>query len=133
MKTIEEPKIVTFEERVKERALDLIENCLGREGNEVHQILFNEDYFVIGYYEAEQMLIPYGIFAAIEKIRDYEKDNFGEVTTDCGSSERVANMLAYILGEELLAECPTIQDKWDDELTEEDLEAIKNEIEEANF
>jgi hypothetical protein len=62
----------------------------------------NEDYFIIGYYKAEQWLKKDSIFNAIEKIKDYEQSNFGQVTTDLSSSESVANMLAYILGEEIL-------------------------------
>ena len=42
------------------------------------------------------------IFEAIETIKDYEQSNFGEVSTDLSSSENVANMLAYILGEQIL-------------------------------
>ena len=37
-----------------------------------------------------------------ETIKEYEQNNFGEVTTDLSCSESVANMLAYILGEEIL-------------------------------
>ena len=64
--------------------------------------LLNEDYFIIGYYKAEQWLKKDGIFNAIEIIKDYEQSNFGQVSTDLSSSESVANMLAYILGEEIL-------------------------------
>ena len=38
------------------------------------------------------------------RIKDYENDNFGEVGTNFASPEAVANMFAYIRGEELLAE-----------------------------
>ena len=38
-------------------------------------------------------------------------------------------MLAYILGEELLNESKTLQARWDEELTEEDIAAIKAELE----
>ena len=67
----------------------------------------NEDYFIIGYYEAEKWLKKDSIFNAIDKIKEYEQFNFGQVTTDLSSSESVANMLAYILGEEILFENDT--------------------------
>jgi len=70
--------------------------------NDLHDHLLNQDYFIIGYYQAEQWLKKDSIFNAIEKIKDYEQSNFGEVSTDLSSSENVANMLAYILGEEIL-------------------------------
>ena len=70
---------------------------------DLHHKLFNEDYFIIGYYEAEKFLEENGgVFNAIGVIKEYEKDNFGEVTTDFSSSEKVVNMFAYIIGEELI-------------------------------
>lgn len=103
----------------------------GTEVSELHHKLFNEDYFIIGYYNAEQFLIngP-GIFAAIEEIKQYEKDNFGEVNTDFSSSEKVANMYAYIKGEELLSNCPTISNNWDKKLTKAMIKKITKELKE---
>ena len=71
---------------------------------DLHHYLLNEDYFIIGYYQAEQWLKKGNgsVFEAIETIREYEQSNFGQVTTDLSSSENVANMLAYILGEQIL-------------------------------
>lgn len=88
--------------------------------NEIHNEVFNTDYFIIGRYEAEQWLINNGgIFNAIEIIKDYENDNFGEVNTDFSEPERVCNMYTYILGEELLNGLKFIQDNWDNDLNEE--------------
>ena len=72
--------------------------------SDLHHYLLNEDYFIIGSYRAEQWLKKDdgSIFEAIETIKDYEQSNFGQVSTDLSSSENVANMLAYILGEEIL-------------------------------
>lgn len=101
----------------------------GQYACDLHHELFNTDYFIIGYYEAEQWLIKnVGIFAAIEEIKDYEQSNFGEVSTDLSSSEKVVNMYTYIKGEEILAECPTLQNKWNERLSEEDIETIKEEL-----
>ena len=72
-------------------------------GCDLHSALFNTDYFIIGYYKAEQWLINnVGIFQAIETIREYENNMFGEVSTDFSSSEKVVNMYSYIIGEEIL-------------------------------
>jgi len=72
--------------------------------SDLHHYLLNEDYFIIGYYQAEQWLKKddSSVFEAIETIREYEQSNFGQVSTDLSNSENVANMLAYILGEEIL-------------------------------
>jgi hypothetical protein len=88
--------------------------------NEIHNEVFNTDYFIIGHYAAEQWLINNGgIFNAIEIIKDYENDNFGEVNTDFSEPERVCNMYVYILGEELINGLKFIQDNWDNDLNEE--------------
>ncbi len=97
---------------------------------DIHHEVFNTDYFIIGHYAAEQWLINNGgVFAAIEIIQDYEKSNFGEVTTDLSSAEKVCNMLVYILGEELLNGLSTINNNWNEDITEELLEELKTELE----
>ena len=97
------------------------------EGAELHNELFNTDYFLIGTERARKWLGDETL-AAIGKIHQYEKDNFGEVNTDLSDPEKVVNMLVYILGEELLGESETLQAKWDDKLTQEDLTRITQEI-----
>ena len=91
---------------VKEYIIDQLESDVGLDQHisDLHHYLLNEDYFIIGYYQAEQWLKKDNgsIFEAIETIREYEQSNFGQVTTDLSSSENVANMLAYILGEQIL-------------------------------
>lgn len=97
-------------------------------GCDLHNKLYNEDYFVIGYYNAEQYLNQYGTFAAIAEVKEYEEDNFGECTTDLSNSEKVCNMLAYIKGEEFLNNCATVSKKWDSYLTKTDLKNIAKEL-----
>ena len=93
-------------EDVKEYIIVQLESDVGLDQHisDLHHYLLNEDYFIIGSYRAEQWLKKDDIssFEAIETIREYEQSNFGQVTTDLSSSENVANMLAYILGEEIL-------------------------------
>ena len=69
-----------------------------------HFHAFNEDYYIIGYYESEKWLEKHGVsaFEAIETIREYEQFNFGEVNTDFSNAEYVVNMYVYIQGEEVL-------------------------------
>lgn len=110
--------------------IDGIDDFKGQniEAADLHHHLYNEDYFIIGTYNAEQFLNKYGVFAAIEKIKQYEEDNFHEVKTDFSDSEQVANMFAYIVGEEALNECQTLQDNWQDKLTDKQLAKIKAEL-----
>jgi len=101
----------------------------GMQGCDLHNTLFNEDYYLIGRYEAEQWLNKVGIFHAIDVIKEYEEMNFGEVTTDLSEAERVCNMFVYIVGEELLGELETLRDLWDNELSEDNVNSIIDELE----
>ena len=69
---------------------------------DLHDQVFNSDYYIIGTYEAEKALEQYGTFEAIRKIQEYENDNFGEVLTDLSDPEKIANMLYYIIGNEAI-------------------------------
>lgn len=73
--------------------------------SELHYECFNEDYYIIGYYQASEWLKKHDIdaFDAIDYVISYEKSNFGETNTAI-NSEAIVNMLAYILGEEVISE-----------------------------
>ena len=103
---------------------------LDNDGCDLHHYLWNEDYFIIGTYDAKKWIESHmSVFDAINEIQGYEKEQFGETNTDISSPENVANMLAYIYGYEVLG-CSKHMDKmWDRNLDEEDLEIIIEEIE----
>jgi len=105
---------------------------VGVYGCDLHNDLFNSDYFIIGYYESEKWLTANGgCFTLIGLVQDYETDNFGQVSTDLSSSEKVANMVAYIGGETVLSESDTLQNKWDVKLSEKDIKKIVKELKNA--
>lgn len=95
---------------------------------DLHNEVFNTDYYIIGTYEAKKALEEYGVFEAIEKVQTYEKDNFGEIYTDLSDPEKLINMLYYIIGEEVLYEMmegvDEFHDNWNNLATEE----INNQI-----
>ena len=66
-------------------------------------LAFNDNYYIIGYYEASKWLKSHNIgeFEAVEIVKEYEIDNFGEFNTPI-NSEAIVNMLVYIYGEELI-------------------------------
>ena len=111
-------------------AIDYLkDNQPGCYGCDLHNEIFNSDYYIIGRYQAEQWLTKnIGVFTAIDEIKYYEESNFGEVNTDFSEPEKVVNMLVYIIGEEILNESSTLQDNWDSRLSDEDIEAIINEL-----
>lgn len=117
---------------IVEHATDKLKELKGSAiyGCDLHNKLFNEDYFIIGYYPAEQWLIANGgIFNAINEIKEYEQGNFGTVSTDLSNSEKVCNMYVYILGEIVLQESDTLRDNWDNYLTDEQIDEIITELE----
>ena len=89
---------------VKNYIIDQLNDDVGLDQHisDLHHYLLNQDYFIIGSWRAEQWLQKDSIFNAIETIKDYEQSSFGKVTTDLSSSESVANMLAFILWEQIL-------------------------------
>ena len=101
--------------------------------------LFNSEPWIIGRFEASNALNNFdgyehetsldGVFGAIEFVKDYELQNFGTVQNDdISDPERLANMVAYIMGENAFNE---ILDKtgldMDDMASRKNLEKIKKE------
>jgi len=90
---------------------------------DLHHEVFNTDYYIIGTDQAKQALTEYGVWDAIEKVQEYEKDNFGEVFTDLSNPEKLINMLYYIIGEEVLFEMmdgvDEFHDNWNNRANEE--------------
>lgn len=73
--------------------------------DDLHHEVFNTDYFIVGYYQANVWIVENFVdaFSAIEIVRDYEVDQFGEFNTEI-NSEKIANMLSYICGEQVISE-----------------------------
>lgn len=125
-------KMTKRNEMKKEAMENIIETLKdGYSGHysDLHNEVFNTGYYTIGTYKATKALEEYGTFNAIGEVTDYEKDNFGEVTTDISNPEKVINMLFYIIGEEVISEIGAISDHRDnvadDETNNEILETIK--------
>ena len=96
-------------EEIKEHFDDFIEDqpkdWIEENKDDLHHYAFNEDYFIIGYRNAEHWLGDVSTaFDVIKTIKDYEDMQFGEPYTDLTDSEKVVNMYAYIVGEEIVQE-----------------------------
>ena len=117
-----------MQQAVLDHALSNLEDLCGldNDGADLHHHLFNEDYFIIGHYQAQQFLGDQA-FRAIEYIQEYEEFNFGKVSTEI-TDEKIANMCAYIAGEEILQRSKHLQRCWDKPLTENSLKIIAMEI-----
>ena len=70
-----------------------------------HHHAFNESHYIIGYYQCSEWLKLHDVdvFDAVDTVREYEMDNFGEMNTKV-NSEAIVNIYVYILGEELLSD-----------------------------
>ena len=98
------------------------------EGSELPERFLNNDYFIIGTWKAKQWLGDEW-FEAVQTIQDYEKDNFGETCTDISEPEKIANMLSYILGNEILSDSAALQLRWDSPVNKYTIELMINELE----
>ena len=86
-----------FNDYIKEQDNEWIEDNL----DDLHYHAFNTDYYIIGSYQATEWL-GNQVFNIIDFIKDYEMDNFGEISTDFSSPESVVNMYTYIIGEQIV-------------------------------
>jgi hypothetical protein len=82
------------------------ENSIVYDRRDLHHKAFNEDYYIIGYYQAEQWLKKHDLntFEAIEICNDSELENFGEIQTTFDNAEKLVNHLVYWYGLELCNE-----------------------------
>jgi hypothetical protein len=98
-----------------EDIIETLENYYSGYYCDLHNEVFNTDYYIIGTHEAKEALREYDVFEAIELVQTYEKDNFGEVYTDLSDPEKLINMVYYIIGDEVIGEMYGIKefdDNW---------------------
>lgn len=105
---------------MREEAIEAIINALEDYDGyycDLHNEVFNTDYYIIGTHRAKKVLKEYDVFEAIELVQNYEKDNFGEIYTDLSNPEKLINMVYYVIGEEIISEMYEIEefnDNWND-------------------
>lgn len=92
-----------FEERLHEIIVDKGGDWVLENLDDLHHEIFNTDYYIIGRHQATEWLGGH-VFEIIDFIKEYEVDNFGELSTDIGEPEKVVNMYVYIIGEEIVSE-----------------------------
>ena len=122
---------------MKVDAVNAIIDCLenGYDGYycDLHNEVFNTDYYVTGTAEAKDVLGE-DVFDAIGRIYTYENDTLGEVLTDLSNPVKIVNMLFYIIGEEIMYDNDEfnkiINEHWneyaDEETNMELIKALKN-------
>ena len=104
-------------ELVKE---ELLHNCLYNDTiseryfdvSDFHQKLFNQDYYFVYTSDCNNFINSQfdNSFNAIDIVKDYEESNFGSFNTHI-TPFRIANMLIYIIGEDLIYNVLNIEDE----------------------
>ena len=125
-------KDLEMRKQAREEIIEALQDGYSGYYCDLHNEVFNTDYYIIGTYRAKEALKEYDVFEAIEKVQTYEKDNFSEVNTDLSNLEKLINMLYYIIGEEVLYEMMDGIEAWgenwnnqaDEETNAEILKAI---------
>ena len=127
-------------EDIKAHALDRIDDAVGVYGCDLHNYLFNEDYFVVYHSEAKKIADRWDVdaFDLIEYNIEEEINYFGECywikEKNNLNWESQINLAAYWLGQELLHKVQVeLDDCWDSELTEENIKEIRKAIEELEY
>lgn len=105
-----------------EAIIEALENEYSGYYCDLHNEVFNTDYYIIGIYEAKEALREYDVFDAVELVQDYEEEQFGRVESELSDPEHLINMVWYIIGDEIICEMYNIEvfeDNWNEEATEE--------------
>lgn len=112
-------------EAVKSALVDSITSLDRPYACDLHSHLYNEPQHFIYYAEAKEATAELDLWECIGAVQKYEKDHFGEVYTTLSDACRVANMVVYIMGYELLdkiyADTEYFGDKWNEQLSDDDL------------
>lgn len=99
------------------------------EADEVHNQIFNTEYYIIGTYKAEKWLEKNGgIFNIIREVQEYEKWQFGELYTDVTNPEKLVNMYVYIMGEDILNDTKLHDKYWNKKLDDDMITEIINQL-----
>lgn len=119
-----------------EAIIEALENGYDGYYCDLHNEVFNTDYYIIGTYQAKEALREYDVFEAIELVQTYEKDNFGEVYTDLSNAEKLINMVYYIIGDNIIGnmyEIEAFNENWNEKADEETNAIIVKTMREGMF
>jgi hypothetical protein len=94
----------SIREEFEQRAINYVNNGILRMDNQDdwHYHLFQEDYYIRGYYESEHWLKEHGVstLEAIQTCVNHELYNFDQCMTMYDDAKMVVNTYVYILSEE---------------------------------
>ena len=95
---------------------------------DLHTQLYSETQHYIYYASAKEAAAELDVWECIGAVQKYEQTQFGEVYTPLADACRVADMVVYILGYELMqaiyGDTEYFGDKWSEQLSAGDLAAM---------
>ena len=111
---------------IKDEIKDMIMDYEDAYGCDLAHEMYNNDYYIIGTYEAKQFLKEY--FDDMCECLEQYQEEVDEVYKDITNPEKVASLLALFVAQDVLSESKVLDDKWNEALEESDLEQIKEEL-----
>lgn len=105
-------------DEIKNELLDYVENnnltlSKALQDDDLHFNVYNSDYFIVGYYNAEQWLTKDDrnyTFEVLGYVQEQEENEFGTIEK-IDNAERLVNLYAYWLGYEVIAELQAEQEE----------------------
>lgn len=91
-------------EDAKNAIIEALQDGYSGDYEDLHNDVFNTDYYIIGEEKAIEALEEYVVFDAIKEVQTFERFAFGSGYTDVYDPEKLVNMLYYIIGEECMSE-----------------------------
>ena len=90
---------------IREELENYIAQCR-EDGLTTHHQMFNESYYIVGYYQSSQWLKEHGLgeLEAVNICNKFERDYLGEIHTTFDNTETLVNHLAYWYGLDLCCE-----------------------------
>ena len=115
-------------ETVKSALVDNIKTLDRPYAFDLHNELYGAQQYYILYASAKSAAAELDTWECIGAVQKYEQDQFGEVYTPLSDACRVSNMVVSIMGYELLdaiyGDTRYFGDKWNDQLSDDDLAAM---------
>ena len=111
---------------IKDEIKDMIMDYKDVYGCDLAYEMYNNDYYIIGTYEAKRFLKEY--FDDMTECLEQHEEEFGEQYPDITNPEKVATLLALFVAQDVLYESKTLDKCWNDRLEESDLKLIAKEI-----
>lgn len=115
-----------LERDIAEEIIERIDEFEGSYGADLVYDMYNQDYYIIGTYKAKEF-VKENIDEVFQALEDYQFQ-IGEYYRDIADYEKLASLTALFIAQEILNKTETIDEYWNEEITEEGIEKIKNEI-----